>query len=307
MSVKFCVLGSGSQGNAALLMSSRLHVLIDAGFPPDELSARMDGTGASWKTIDALVLTHTHADHIKRKCLRFCAEHEVEFICHERHALQLGESRFFKRLSQAGRVRTYDGNLFEIRGEKDTGDVIRFHPIPLPHDSPPTFGFRIEALRQVPPRATNGAAEPAAAYSNGNGANHTEITDSWVRLGYLADLGRLSDEIAEAMADVDLLALEFNHDEQLERKSGRHPRLINRVMGGEGHLSNRNAAELFRRIVESGANGGPKSLIQLHLSQDCNRADLAYQAAQEVVLLSGAQTRVFSTRQHQRGTVHEIT
>jgi ribonuclease BN (tRNA processing enzyme) len=302
MSVKFCVLGSGSQGNATLLMSSRLHVLIDAGFPPDELATRMDGTGASWKSIDAVVLTHTHADHIKKKCLKLCAEHEIEFICHERHAAQLAESRFFKRLNSEGRVRTYDGGPFEIQG---SGDVVRFHPIALPHDSPPTFGFRIEALRSVPPRSmdvspmSEGAAEDAGLYS--------QAERSWVKLGYLADLGRLSDDIAEAVADVDLLALEFNHDEDLERKSGRHPRLIGRVMGGNGHLSNRQAAELFRRVVESGANGGPKALIQMHLSQDCNRADLAYQAAQEVVLLSGAQTRVFSTRQNQRGTVHEVT
>jgi len=302
MSVKFCVLGSGSQGNAALLMTSRMHLLIDAGFPPDELASRMDGTGASWKTIDAVVLTHTHADHIKKKCLKLCVEHEIDFVCHERHAAQFAESRYFKRLKEAGRVRTYDGGPFEFSGEH--GDIVRFHPIALPHDSPPTFGFRIEALRSVPPRNGSHVGEANAVYA---GATPAEIINSWVKLGYLADLGRLTDQITEAVADVDLLALEFNHDEELERKSGRHPRLIKRVMGDDGHLSNAQAAELFRRVVESGANGGPKTLIQMHLSQDCNRADLAYQAAQEVVLLSGAQTRVFSTRQHQRGTVHEVT
>src|SRR4029079_18657946 len=115
----------------------------------------------------------------------------------------------------------YDGGPFEIQG---SGDVVRFHPIALPHDSQPTFAFRIEALRSVPPRSMEATAELYA-----------QAEQSWVKLGYLADLGRLSDDIAEAVADVDLLALEFNHDEDLERKSGRHPRLIGRVMGGNGH------------------------------------------------------------------------
>ena len=44
----------------------------------------------------------------------------------------------------------------------------------------------------------------------------------------------------------------------------------------------------------------------MHLSQDCNRAELAYQAAQEILLMTGAKTSVYSTRQNQRGTIHSV-
>jgi phosphoribosyl 1,2-cyclic phosphodiesterase len=287
MNVHFCVLGSGSEGNAALLMAPHVHVLIDAGFFPDELAARMDGTGASWDTIDAVVLTHTHGDHIKKKCLTFCAKHDVRFICHERHAEHLSGGRYFKRVVEKGLLQTYNGDgPFEVGAHVPENsapttklEALRFFPIPLPHDAPPTFGFRIEAR----------LSEPA---------------ERWVKIGYLADLGVGHEPIAREVMDVDLLALEFNHDVELERRSGRHPTLIQRVLGKDGHLSNDQAAELFRTVLENGTNGGPKLLVQMHLSRDCNRPELAYKAAQEVVLLTGAATRVFSTRQDRRGTVH---
>jgi hypothetical protein len=51
---------------------------------------------------------------------------------------------------------------------------------------------------------------------------------------------------------------------------------------------------------------GPKLLLQMHLSKECNRAELAYEAAQQVLLMTGAQTQVFSTRQDRRGTIHRV-
>jgi len=271
-------------GNAALLMTPDQHVLIDCGFLPDELSRRMEGTDATWESLDAVVLTHTHGDHLKKKCLVMCAQHEIQFVCHTHHAEQLKGSRYFEKLRKKELLRVYHDAPFELHSS------LRFHPIPLPHDCPPTFGFRIEA--RVPPILAEGHDAPSS--------------ERWVKLGYLADLGVCGEEIAREVAGVDLLALEFNHDEELERKSGRHPRLIQRVLGPQGHLSNKQAADVFRKLLEDEPNGGPKVLLQMHLSRDCNRAELAYQAAQEVLMLTGGQTRIFSTRQDQRGTIHAL-
>lgn len=275
MGVQFCVLGSGSAGNAALVMTPRAHVLIDIGFGPDELALRMEGTGASWDTLKAVVLTHTHGDHLKKRTLKEIARREIPFFCHEGHAKHLQGGRYFKRLAEAGAMHTYNG-----REPFEAAPGVQFLPLHLPHDCPPTFGFRIEAL-------------------NGDGRA--------VKLGYLADLGHERAGLSEAMADVDLLALEFNHDEELERNSGRHPKLIDRVLGDHGHLSNRQAAQVFERVLQlASGSGGPRYLVQMHLSGDCNRPDLAYRAAQEVVARLGAQTKVYSTRQGERGTVHVL-
>jgi phosphoribosyl 1,2-cyclic phosphodiesterase len=272
MSVYFCVLGSGSKGNAALLKTPGAHILIDAGFSPQELALRMLGTGVSWESLDAIVLTHLHADHFKRTCLRFCAKFNVEFICHEDHARRFENFGSFKAMRRLGLIRTYGDEPFSI------AESVRCHPVKVPHDSPPTFGFRIET-------------EAACGRT--------------MRLGYFADLGECDDAIASSMFGVDLLALEFNHDEKMQLKSGRHPSLIQRVMSSDGHLSNRQAADVFRRVLESG-HPAPKSLVQIHLSRECNSAQLAFDSAQEVAFLAGAQTRIFSSRQEIRGTLHHI-
>ncbi|MGD0093079.1 MAG: MBL fold metallo-hydrolase [Planctomycetota bacterium] len=315
MNAKFCVLGSGSKGNAALLLTPHLQLLIDAGFPPDELAARMAGAGAHWKTLDAVLLTHTHTDHIRKRCLALLAEHGVQFFCHRRHAAHFEGGRYFNKLRDKGLVWVFGDEEFHIRPKvplsiapdkkaqtnsglqaagcgQSAAVLMRVQPIPLPHDSPPTFGFRIEA--RLVAQAGSAGVSPASA------------VERWVKLAYLADLGEFSAALARAVAGVDLLALEFNHDEALERNSGRPAYLIERVLGREGHLSNKQAAEAFRQVLEHGANGGPRVLVQLHLSQECNEPGLAFRAAQEVALASGAGTQIFSSRQNQRGTVHEL-
>ncbi len=93
-------------------------------------------------------------------------------------------------------------------------------------------------------------------------------------LGYLADLGTWSEELASAVADVELLALEFNHDEVLERTSGRGASLIARVLGDEGHLSNNQATEFVRAVIARSSEPRLRHLVQLHLSRECNRPEL---------------------------------
>ena len=168
-------------------------------------------------------------------------------------------------------MRTYSHEPFLAGG-------VSFTPVPIPHDCPPTFGFRIEA------QCERGLLR---------------------RLGYFADLGECLPPTLGHMHGLDLLALEFNHDEELERSSGRSQNLIQRVLGPEGHLSNRQAADVLRQLFSAG-QPLPRLLVQMHLSQECNRAELAYRAALEVVQQCGAPTQVFSTRQDQRGTIHRI-
>ena len=62
------VLGSGSRGNAVVLESDGLRVLVDAGFNARTLAARLATVSIAPESIDALVLTHEHSDHIVGAC-----------------------------------------------------------------------------------------------------------------------------------------------------------------------------------------------------------------------------------------------
>jgi len=62
--VKVCVLGSGSSGNATLVVADGVSVLIDAGLSCRQIVRRMESVGASPRSLDAVFITHEHRDHI---------------------------------------------------------------------------------------------------------------------------------------------------------------------------------------------------------------------------------------------------
>ena len=62
--VKFCVLASGSSGNAALVATENTRILVDAGLSMRELRKRLASIGESLEDIDAILVTHEHSDHV---------------------------------------------------------------------------------------------------------------------------------------------------------------------------------------------------------------------------------------------------
>jgi phosphoribosyl 1,2-cyclic phosphodiesterase len=59
------VLGSGSRGNAVVLESGDTRVLVDAGFAPSILVERMQSVEIAPESIQAVVVTHEHTDHVR--------------------------------------------------------------------------------------------------------------------------------------------------------------------------------------------------------------------------------------------------
>ncbi len=88
-------------------------------------------------------------------------------------------------------------------------------------------------------------------------------------LGYATDLGRITDALIAHLSGVDVLAVESNYCPRLQVASARPPYLKRRIMGGSGHLSNKESAELARAVRPR------EHAVLLHLSQECNRPALA--------------------------------
>ncbi len=63
--MRLWVLGSGSSGNAVLIETARSRILVDAGFPPRVIKRRLAVAGVAPESIEAVVVTHEHTDHIK--------------------------------------------------------------------------------------------------------------------------------------------------------------------------------------------------------------------------------------------------
>lgn len=239
MSARFTVLASGSSGNASLLEVGGFGLLIDCGLPPRELGRRLAVVGRPWEAVSAAILTHTHGDHWNKYTLAHLAKLRRPLVAHPRHHDALADREGYADLAAAGLTRRFEAGRW-----LDLTPGLAALPLAVPHDADPTFGFRFEG------RTPDGA---------------------WA-VGYASDVGQPTPALAAAFAGVDLLALEFNHDIGLQKASGRPPMLINRVLGGHGHLSNRQAADVARAVDRS---AGLRWLVQLHLSRECNRPELA--------------------------------
>jgi len=62
--MKVWVLGSGSRGNATVIDNGDSRVLVDAGFSARELKRRLGTAGIAPESIEALIVTHEHTDHV---------------------------------------------------------------------------------------------------------------------------------------------------------------------------------------------------------------------------------------------------
>jgi phosphoribosyl 1,2-cyclic phosphodiesterase len=267
MSLQFTVLASGSAGNASLLLADGFGLLLDVGLGPRQLAARLAAVGASWRQVHAVLLTHTHSDHWNERTFMHLSRLRIPLYCHADHHSSLESySSAFAGLRAAGLVRPY-----EAERDLPLAPGLSCRPVRLRHDGGVTCGFRFEGSADF-------FGQPCA-------------------LGYAADLGSWGLDLARALGDVDLVALEFNHDVILERDSGRSPRLIARVLGDDGHLSNAQAAALLRAVLESSAPGRLRQVVQLHLSRDCNRPALALAAAQEALADRAEEVEVHTAAQ----------
>jgi phosphoribosyl 1,2-cyclic phosphodiesterase len=63
--MRFSVLASGSGGNACYVETAHSRILIDAGLSCRQLFKRLEGIEVKPESLDALVITHEHQDHIK--------------------------------------------------------------------------------------------------------------------------------------------------------------------------------------------------------------------------------------------------
>ena len=140
-------------------------------------------------------------------------------------------------------------------------------PFRVRHDGGATFGFRFES--------------PNSAFA------------------YAADLGCWDRGLLERLVDVELLAVEFNHDPDLLRQSRRPPWLVRRILGDEGHLSNAQACELIGEVLKQSGAVRLRQIVLLHISRECNSADLAAATARTALAQFGSEANVFAAEQQE--------
>ncbi len=202
--IRFLCLGSGSSGNAYLLRTDTTTLLIDAGLSIKNIRKELSTRTFDVDAIDAVFVTHDHADHIKAVG-NLAVDHQKPIYA--THAVHEGINRNYcvtHKLTEVHRRYVKKGETVEV------GDF-RITPFDVPHDSTDCVGYTVEA----------------------HGVTFSLITDC----------GTVTPSVAAAINAANYLVIEANHDEQM-LAYGHYPAYLKgRIRGDHGHLSNKQCAE----------------------------------------------------------------
>lgn len=210
--MKLCSLASGSSGNCIFAGSETTSLLFDAGLSGKKTEQGLNTFGYTGSDIDALFVTHEHADHVKGLGVL---------------ARKLGLPIY----ATAGTIR-------EIRRSSSLGQIPKelFHTIRA--DEPVQIGD----ITVEPFSISHDAAEPVA-YRVASGHRSAAIA---------TDMGTYTDYTIRHLQFVDALLLEANHDvRMLETGRYPYP-LKRRILSDHGHLSNETSGQLLCEILHDG-------------------------------------------------------
>lgn len=129
----FCPLASGSKGNAIYIGTKSTRVLIDAGISYSSLVKRLSEINVDIKTIQAVLITHEHTDHISG----------LDVLCNHLNIPVLANVETAKGIAQVFPIRP----RFKIftTGETFMFGDLEIHPFSIPHDTMEPVAFTIKA------------------------------------------------------------------------------------------------------------------------------------------------------------------
>lgn len=129
--MRFASLGSGSEGNALLVEAGATRILADCGFTLAETVARLARLGVEAESIDAILITHEHDDHVGGAA-RFARKYDVPVWI--TYGTLQASSRLFANPPVV--------NIFDCHSRFTVGDL-EIEPYTVPHDArePAQFVF----------------------------------------------------------------------------------------------------------------------------------------------------------------------
>ncbi len=213
--MRVCTIASGSSGNCIYVGTENTHLLVDAGISGKRIEEGLHDLGLTGADVDALLVTHEHADHVKSLGVLERKYAMPVYTTQETWDAAAADPRL-------GRIP--EGVQRPVVPDQDftVGDI-RIHPFSTSHDAANPVGYRFES----------GGKSFAVA----------------------TDLGCYNDYIVRQLQKLDALLIESNHDvRMLEAGPYPYP-LKRRILSDRGHLSNETAGQLLNEILHDGMRG----------------------------------------------------
>ncbi len=316
--VRFTVLASGSKGNSAVISGGRTRILVDAGLSCRELFRRMKLADEDPATLDAIVVTHEHQDHINGLAVTARKLGIPVYFTEAAHRAwmrwlmprrQMTYAEWLEQCRRQAAERQAETAAAEIC-DAEEADEEALAPAaeaaqsagapsaPLAAGDDPTWLPAVEYFRAGEPFAIgdidlspftipHDAADPVGFVLSSEG----------IRMAFVTDLGYITPNVKAQLRGAELLLLESNHDLEMLR-DGPYPwQVKQRVLSRVGHLSNDAAAE----FLSSAYDGQAIYVILAHLSENNNLPELARVAAERALAprASLLQNRLLLAGQHQ--------
>lgn len=208
--LRFISLGSGSSGNSYYLSTPAGGILIDAGIGYRTLKSHFHTFAIRPENIQAVLITHDHADHIK-SVGKLATDYGIPI-----YATALVHEGIARNYCVSPHLRA-DQKVFIEVDKPFMVAGMQVTPFAVPHDSTECVGYRID--------------------------------EGGVRFALITDIGHITDQVREEVNHANYLVLESNHDTEM-LMAGPYPAYLKgRISGPTGHLSNKEAAQLLAQFA----------------------------------------------------------
>jgi phosphoribosyl 1,2-cyclic phosphodiesterase len=294
--VRFTVLASGSKGNSTIVSGGKTRILVDAGLSCRELFRRMKLANEDPATLDAIIITHEHCDHVSGLAVTARKLGIPVFFTQATHRAwvrwlsprkQMTYTQWLEQCRQqaAARMAEADAPTADDCDPEDSDSIDELAanadnaaPTPAPRkrktaaEKDPTAlpsiqyfeagkAIQIGDISVSPFTIPHDAADPVGFVFRAEG----------VRMAFATDLGYIPPNVKAQLKSVDLLYIESNHDLEMLR-DGPYPWSVKqRVLSRVGHLSN----DACSTYLETEYDGQATYVILGHLSESNNLPELA--------------------------------
>lgn len=132
--MKFCSLYSGSSGNSLFVGTNDTRILVDSGVSAKKITEALTSIDVDIKTINAIIVTHEHIDHIK-SLGTLAKKYGIPVYAN------LGTWNGIDNESSV--IKIENKNYFKIGEEFEIGDL-KINSFSTSHDAMDSCGFTIE-------------------------------------------------------------------------------------------------------------------------------------------------------------------
>src|SRR6476469_2793323 len=239
--MKLTVLGSGSTGNAVLIVAGETRVLVDAGLSAKEIARRLAIVGEDIQKLDGVLVTHEHGDHAGGLRVLLRTVDCPVYISAQTSDAYISERTNVNDEEPRKRAKALKDRVEQIESSKDfrIGEI-DFHPFTIPHDAVDNFGFT--------------------------------ATHHGVKIAKLMDFGHITTLVTERLRGCAAIVIESNHSRDMLKACDVYPwELKQRILSNLGHISNEDIDE----CLTGGFDGSASHIVLAHLSQRANNPYLA--------------------------------